>query len=53
MHIYLVLCIYPVGRVRKKGKLREWYRYTREPIEKEAQYNTARVIDAVNADVVC
>ncbi|CAN5473700.1 endonuclease/exonuclease/phosphatase family protein [soil metagenome] len=41
------------GRVRKKGKLREWYRFTREPIEEEAQYNTARVIDAVNADVVC
>jgi len=41
------------GRVRKKGKLREWYRYTREAIEEEAQYNTARVIDAINADVVC
>jgi endonuclease/exonuclease/phosphatase family metal-dependent hydrolase len=42
-----------VGRVRKKGSQREWYRYTRRAIEEEAQLNTARVIDAVNADIVC
>jgi len=42
-----------VGRVRKKGTGSEWFRFTRQPINEIGQHNTARVIDAVNADVIC
>ena len=40
-------------RVRKTREGQEWITYTRTSISGVAQQNTARVIDALDADVVC
>jgi predicted extracellular nuclease len=44
------------GKLAMAGKTRkgqEWHQLRREPISEEAQKNTARILDLLNADVVC